>query len=293
MLTNLLSLSRDFVLVIDPTGNCLDVGCHFRQALTLQGVTTKTLEDHLRHALPQLLRGQSIPLPLAQYGMHASPFSLLHQDSERMVLIAEDQALPHTLDTLKKEILLAELRHLENEERIHVLLDESSDPIFSFAEDGTYLYVNNVFAHTLGYEKEQIIGKKIWDIFSPDEADKRFVLVQKVFQTGRTDTIEVRVPLPEGGDKYFLTTVKPVKDQSDRVSFVICISKDITELRQTQGQLQTLHGMLPICSACKNIRNDKGAWQQIEDYISLHSTAVFTHGICPDCARKLYPGIFA
>ncbi|MDP3481434.1 MAG: PAS domain-containing protein, partial [Desulfoprunum sp.] len=200
---------------------------------------------------------------------------------------------PHTLDTLKKEILLAELRHMENEERIHVLLDESSDPIFSFAEDGTYLYVNTVFARTLGYEKEQIIGKKIWDIFSPDEADKRFALVQKVFHTGRMDTIEVRVPLPEGGDKYFLTTVKPVKDQTDRVSFVICISKDITELRTTQSQLQTLHGLLPICSACKNIRNDKGAWQQIEDYISLHSNAVFTHGICPDCARKLYPGMFA
>lgn len=292
MLTNLLSLSRDFLIVIDPAGNCLDVGCHFRQALTLQGVTTKTLEDHLRQALPQLLQGRSVPLPLAQYGMYASPFSLLHQDSERMVLIAEDQALPHTLDTLKKEILLAELRHLENEARVHVLLDESSDPIFSFAEDGTYLYVNTVFAHTLGYEKEQIIGKKIWDIFSSDEADKRFALVQKVFHTGRMDTIEVRVPLPEGRDKYFLTTVKPVKDQSDRVSFVICISKDITELRTTQSQLQTLHGMLPICSACKNIRNDKGAWQQIEDYISLHSNAVFTHGICPDCARKLYPGMF-
>lgn len=292
MHTKLLSISHDFLIVIDPVGNCLDVGCHFREALTLQGVTPQSLENHLRQALPLLLQGRSVPLPLAQYGIYASPFSLLHQDSERVILLAEDQALPQTLHSLRQDIRQAELRHQEKEKRVHVLLDESSDPIFSFAEDGTYLYVNNVFARTLGYEKEQIIGKKIWDIFSRDEADKRFAMVQKVFRTGRMDTIEVRVPLPGGGNKFFLTTVKPVKDQSARVSFVICISKDITELRTTQGQLQTLHGLLPICSSCKNIRNDKGAWQQIEDYISLHSEAVFTHGICPGCAKKLYPGMF-
>jgi hypothetical protein len=47
--------------------------------------------------------------------------------------------------------------------------------------------------------------------------------------------------------------------------------------------------LLPICAACKKIRNDKGAWEQIETYIRDHSEADFSHSICPDCAKKLYP----
>lgn len=54
-------------------------------------------------------------------------------------------------------------------------------------------------------------------------------------------------------------------------------------------KVKMLSGMLPICSSCKKIRDDKGYWQQIENYIQAHSEADFTHGICPDCAHKLYP----
>lgn len=292
MLRNLLNMSHDFLIVADAAGNCLEIGNHFRKALAAKGLQPEILEKHLPQPLPPLLQGQPVALPLDQYGIASSSFSLLYQDSGRIVLIAEDQTRQHLRQSPPQHIKQKEPQHLSKEERIHILLDESSDPIFSFESDGTYLYVNNVFAHTLGYEKEEIIGKKIWDIFSQEEADKRFALVKKVFLTGEMATIEVRVPLPGGGNKYFLTTVKPIKDHHNKVAFVICISKDITELRETQGQLQTLHGLLPICSSCKNVRNDKGAWQQIEDYISLHSDAVFTHGICPDCAKRLYPGMF-
>ena len=53
--------------------------------------------------------------------------------------------------------------------------------------------------------------------------------------------------------------------------------------------MKTLHGFLPICSSCKKIRNDAGYWQQIEAYVSAHSEAEFTHSMCPDCVKKLYP----
>jgi hypothetical protein len=56
-------------------------------------------------------------------------------------------------------------------------------------------------------------------------------------------------------------------------------------------RVKTLAGMLPICANCKKIRNDDGYWKQIEAYISEHSEAKFTHGLCPECAAKLYPGI--
>ena len=58
------------------------------------------------------------------------------------------------------------------------------------------------------------------------------------------------------------------------------------------SEIQTLRGILPICASCKKIRDDKGYWNQIEAYISDHSEAQFSHGICPDCAKKLYPEFY-
>ncbi len=70
------------------------------------------------------------------------------------------------------------------------------------------------------------------------------------------------------------------------------------ELEQTNAQLQqalneikVLKGLLPICASCKKILDDEGYWTQIEAYIREHSEAEFTHGICPECARELYPEI--
>ncbi|MBA3014829.1 MAG: response regulator [Proteobacteria bacterium] len=69
--------------------------------------------------------------------------------------------------------------------------------------------------------------------------------------------------------------------------------KLITELHAALNKVKQLSGFLPICASCKKIRNDKGYWQQIESYIRAHSEAEFSHGICPDCAYKLYPECFS
>jgi len=61
-----------------------------------------------------------------------------------------------------------------------------------------------------------------------------------------------------------------------------------TKLEQSLQEIQTLRGLLPICSWCKKIRDDEGLWQQTEDYIAGHSAASFTHGVCPDCAKKQF-----
>jgi hypothetical protein len=55
------------------------------------------------------------------------------------------------------------------------------------------------------------------------------------------------------------------------------------------AQIKVLKGLLPICASCKKIRDDTGYWQQMESYIREHSEVEFSHGICPDCMRKLYP----
>ena len=62
-------------------------------------------------------------------------------------------------------------------------------------------------------------------------------------------------------------------------------------LERALGDIRQLSGMLPICSSCKKIRNDKGYWEAIEAYLRDHSGVEFTHGICPDCAKRLYPDI--
>ena len=61
------------------------------------------------------------------------------------------------------------------------------------------------------------------------------------------------------------------------------------ELKEALSDVKILSGFLPICSCCKNIRDDKGYWNQIESYIRNHSEAEFTHGICPKCIKELYP----
>ncbi|MBM3301361.1 MAG: sensor with HAMP domain protein, partial [Deltaproteobacteria bacterium] len=63
----------------------------------------------------------------------------------------------------------------------------------------------------------------------------------------------------------------------------------IQELQDALAQVKKLSGLLPICASCKRIRDDKGYWQQIERYIRDRSEADFSHGICPECAKKLYP----
>ena len=66
----------------------------------------------------------------------------------------------------------------------------------------------------------------------------------------------------------------------------------IHELQEALAEVKTLSGLLPICSSCKKIRDDKGYWNQIESYISKYSEAEFSHGICPECAKKLYPEFY-
>ena len=63
----------------------------------------------------------------------------------------------------------------------------------------------------------------------------------------------------------------------------------ISKLQQALSEVKTLSGLLPICAVCKKIRDDKGYWNQLEIYIRKHTGAQFSHGICPECAQKMYP----
>jgi two-component system cell cycle sensor histidine kinase/response regulator CckA len=72
------------------------------------------------------------------------------------------------------------------------------------------------------------------------------------------------------------------------IRYAIERQKLLTQIEQSAKEIKTLRGFLPICAACKKIRDDQGYWTQIETYISEHSDAEFSHGLCPDCAVRLY-----
>jgi len=64
------------------------------------------------------------------------------------------------------------------------------------------------------------------------------------------------------------------------------------EIADQFDQIKTLKGLIPICANCKKVRDDEGYWNEIESYIGKYSTAQFSHGVCPGCAKKLYPEFF-
>lgn len=89
------------------------------------------------------------------------------------------------------------------------------------------------------------------------------------------------------GELLFAGFITPLLDGS---VIVILFSAIIAQLKDALSKVKLLSGLLPICASCKKIRNDKGYWNQIESYVRDNSDAKFSHGICPDCVKKLYPG---
>lgn len=85
-------------------------------------------------------------------------------------------------------------------------------------------------------------------------------------------------------EAFFLVTTAPFRHEQE--TLVIVALENITELIQ-------LKSLIPICAKCKKIRNDKGYWESVERYISEKLDVTFSHGLCPDCLRELYPDLYA
>ena len=83
--------------------------------------------------------------------------------------------------------------------------------------------------------------------------------------------------------------------ENTRVTMLLAMSQEtqaalIIELQETLARVKTLSGLLPMCANCKKIRDDRGYWNSVEQYLSAHSDAVVSHGLCPDCQATLFPG---
>jgi sigma-B regulation protein RsbU (phosphoserine phosphatase) len=67
------------------------------------------------------------------------------------------------------------------------------------------------------------------------------------------------------------------------------LNEKVTQLKQALAEVRTLKGIVPICANCKNVRDDQGYWNRVESYLNEHTEADFTHAVCPDCMKRLYP----
>jgi hypothetical protein len=108
-------------------------------------------------------------------------------------------------------------------------------------------------------------------------------------------------------EQWSIIRAEPIFGENGEVRLSVIIRNDITEIKLAEqerdrlivelkdalAEVKTLQGFIPICANCKKIRDDEGFWQQIEKYIQDRSDAKFSHSICPECAKLLYPHLYS
>jgi PAS domain S-box-containing protein len=159
--------------------------------------------------------------------------------------------------------------------------------------------VNNAACSFYGYTREKLISMLVSDIntLSKEEilqelakaksAKRNFFQFQHRLADASIADVEVfSGPIHFEGRSLFCSIIL---DVTERKIVEAEREKLILDLQNASNEISKLRGILPICSHCKNIRNDKGSWDRIELYIHQHSDLELSHGICPDCVKKLYP----
>lgn len=192
----------------------------------------------------------------------------------------------------------------ESEERFRDLFDNAVEGVYHTTPEGRLANANMAFARMFGYgDPEEAVGS-ITDIARQlyvDPDDRRKVL-GFLMEKGYLDNFECPMRRKDGSVFWVVMNARStclrdgttcfegfITDITDRKNAEEERERLIVELKEALSRVKTLSGLLPICASCKKIRNDKGYWEQMEMYIRDHSEAEFSHGICPECAEKLYP----
>ncbi|WP_051280400.1 diguanylate cyclase [Anaerovorax odorimutans] len=117
------------------------------------------------------------------------------------------------------------------------LVDKSCDSILCLDRTGEYIYVNHVYANLLNKKRTNIIGKNLYDLYSKDEVQKRLEIIKEVFETGNTKVIEHK-NYRNDCIIHLITSIKPIRDSMGNIEMVLCISKDITVLKNITNELK-------------------------------------------------------
>jgi len=162
--------------------------------------------------------------------------------------------------------------------------------------------VNKALTDFFGKKPEELLGKYCYEVIHcrnspwincPHIAASK----QKETVTVEVDDKNIGIPLLVTcsplmhSDGSLLGSVHVARDISVQKNASDLREKLIKQLEVSLAKVKLLSGFIPICASCKNIRDDKGYWKQVEEYIRDHSEAEFSHSICPTCAKKLYPDL--
>jgi len=199
---------------------------------------------------------------------------------------------------------LAEKAHFEDVAKYRALFEGANDAIF-LVKGERIIDCNKKTLEMFGCTMEQIVGETPYG-FSPLFQSKGINSKEKALERIHTafngepqffewrycrynrsifDT-EVSLNRITFNDETLLQVI--VRDITERKQNEVKLQQLVLKLQEALAKVKTLSGFLPICASCKKIRDDEGYWEQIEKYISEHSEAVFSHGICPECAEKVY-----
>ncbi|MEN6319321.1 MAG: PAS domain S-box protein [Syntrophaceae bacterium] len=218
---------------------------------------------------------------------------------ERKLINAMAESLERVIERKQAEEALR-----TSEQKYRLVLENANEAIF-IAQDGMLKYINPATIKLIDYTEEVILSKPFTEFIHPE--DHSMVLERHLNRLKSEEVPEVysfRVITSNRAVKWVQVHATQIEweGRPATINFLIDITirkkaeedreKLILELREALSKIKTLSGLLPICSSCKKIRDDKGYWNQIESYISQHSEAEFSHSICPECAKNLYPDLY-
>jgi PAS domain S-box-containing protein len=193
----------------------------------------------------------------------------------------------------------------QSEIKFRSVAQSAKDTIITADKAGKIAFCNTAACKMFGYREDELIGQSV-SILMPQRfraaherglaqvvATGKSRLINEtvelfgITKDGSEFPIELSLSTWESGNHTFYTGI--IRDISERKQHEKDRDALIDNLKKSLAKVKKLSGLLPICASCKKIRDDKGYWNQIETYIRDHSEAEFSHGICPECSRKLYP----
>jgi len=175
--------------------------------------------------------------------------------------------------------------------------------IYRTTPDGKILYVNTAFLEMIRCPSLDILKAHNLENETNELKFRAPDFKKRIEENGNVLNFESEWIRYDGTLIFVIESAWKIKDDSLNTFFYGGIVEDITDRKQAEeeksmliiqlqsavSEVKTLSGLLPICSVCKKIRDDDGNWNQVETYINQHTEVEFSHGICPDCAKKLYP----
>jgi PAS domain S-box-containing protein len=192
------------------------------------------------------------------------------------------------------------------EAELRAIIENSATGITVSDLNGKILETNPAHQKILGYDPGELKTMMFSDFTHPDDIGKHQASYKSLI-AGEIDHFNMRKRFIHKNGRVVWTRVNVslVRDNNNPL-FVIGMVEDITarklaeddkeklitELQQALYEIKILRGIIPICSHCKQVRDDKGFWSRVENYIEQHTEALFSHGVCPDCLKEHYPHIY-